>query len=631
MNENKTLKTESENLSENHIPQTDSQPINESNLPWYKKKNTIIASTSILGAGIFATVIAVPISLTNTPPTTTSDLVKNAINQLQVEGNKETRAIIWNRYMGSLNTTAKATIIEDIVRKDAFIDEFINFIADNLYISETTTDVGSITKADADLFKTTISNATNKPLFKDTALATYTKLFDFTSTTAMFTFKDKATAETIQFSLTMPLAGLDLKYNDDRTVDIQIPATHDTTTAANNVRLSITKFTTPSITSAKDVYFKANSIIKFPSSIMTNFSTFLDTTVKEEEKIRTDMKTSLGAIEKSINSDSTGTVGLSYWNSFALNYATSNVAFLKAEFGKDTTEAGIYKFLADNAKTNDSTPVAISDAELKEIKTLSASSTSGDFILTDTPFASSPSFSDLFFATNQTSATSNYALELTVNKFSYKFVIDNLFAGSKAIHITPSLEMSATLIKKTNGNNSTVTYKEYNIAKATYEVGNLINMSPVSTLDNGGFIGFFNDLLKTPQTSNAKLTNGLVTLNSKSINDQLAFWNSFASNSTNKPLILAELKKDNVLYDFITNNIEWTNVLGTTTTFPTITEATLLTNITNAIKAVDNANFSFDINSTAKIALTDVAYGSGSTDKFSSIKIYFGNEAESIS
>ncbi|MEG2198411.1 MAG: hypothetical protein RRZ34_00960, partial [Malacoplasma sp.] len=417
-------------MNENEKLETESQTICENNKPWYKKKNTIITSSSILGAGVLATVIAVPIAIadttittpTPTPPPTVNP-IQDAINVLNVADNKEARATVWNAYMTELAAT-RGTEFDKIIRTDAFIDQFINLLTDNLYVTEAGSETGAISKADAVSFKETISNTTNKPFFKETTLATYANLFDFSKTTVMFTFKDKTSNETIHFTLTMPLAGLDLKYNDDQTISITTPAAHDTTTT-NVVQLDIIKCSNPSITTSKKVYFNTNATITLPSEIMTGFPTYFDSTVKAEEKARTDLKTSLETIQKSITSDSTGTVGLSYWNSFALNYAASNATFLKADLAKETTDGGIYKFLATNAKTTGDSPAAIPDTELKEIKTLLTSTTTTDFTLSTTPFVSSPSYSDLFFVTNKTpSATvNNYELELDITKFSYTFSI----------------------------------------------------------------------------------------------------------------------------------------------------------------------------------------------------------------
>ncbi|MEG0992112.1 MAG: hypothetical protein RSE26_02790, partial [Malacoplasma sp.] len=222
-------------MNENEKLETESQTICENNKPWYKKKNTIITSSSILGAGVLATVIAVPIAIADTTITTPTPTpppivnpIQDAINVLNAIGNKDARATVWNAYMTQLAATRGAEF-EKIIRTDAFIDQFINLLTDNLYVTEAGTETGAISKADAVSFKETISNTTNKAFFKQTDLATYTKLFDFSQTTAMFTFKDKTANETIHFTLTMPLAGLDLIYNDDQTISITTPAAHDTT------------------------------------------------------------------------------------------------------------------------------------------------------------------------------------------------------------------------------------------------------------------------------------------------------------------------------------------------------------------------------------------------------------------
>ncbi|MEG1821250.1 MAG: hypothetical protein RR201_03325, partial [Malacoplasma sp.] len=211
------------------------------------------------------------------------------------------------------------------------------------------------------------------------ALSTYSNLFNFSSTSAstpMFTIKNNTSGDIFNFSLFMPLIGLDLIYNDNETVSIKIPALHDLTNE-NNVRLNVTKFSTlnPAINVSTNFYFKPNSILQIPKTITTNFNTFIYLASQDEQSKRTNIINSLTRIQKSILSDQTGNIGLTYWNSFALNYATSNNTFLKADFAKEIADAGMYKFLATNAKNGNTN---ISADELTLLRTqLTTEATNG--------------------------------------------------------------------------------------------------------------------------------------------------------------------------------------------------------------------------------------------------------------
>lgn len=96
-------------MSENTtITEQKTQTPNEGVKPWYKKKNTIIAISSILGAGVLATVIAVPIALTSKTTNIASNPIvdpkfEKTIEVLNVANNKNSRMSVWNNYAGILN------------------------------------------------------------------------------------------------------------------------------------------------------------------------------------------------------------------------------------------------------------------------------------------------------------------------------------------------------------------------------------------------------------------------------------------------------------------------------------------------------------------------------------------------
>ncbi|MEG1354131.1 MAG: hypothetical protein RSC65_04215, partial [Malacoplasma sp.] len=299
--------------------------------------------STILGIGVLTTIIAIPVGLTYINSGTTyiaPPLDIKATNELlNAPDNKETRIDVWNTYMAALENPESniSFSLEDIIRGESFINQFIEFLTSNLYITSAGTETGAITQSDANKIKETL--LANKNLFSENTLAVYKNLFSFQTTnpsTPMFTFKDKTNGETINFSLSMPLAGLDLKYNDDGTVNVVIPTSIDTTNTANNVQLTITKFSSPSITTTKNIYFKPlDSTLYLPTSIISSFPIFIVDLIKSEEVLRTDMITTFSAIERIISDDSSGVNGLTYWNSFGLNYATSNKTFLKADLNKD--------------------------------------------------------------------------------------------------------------------------------------------------------------------------------------------------------------------------------------------------------------------------------------------------------
>ncbi|MEG1150758.1 MAG: hypothetical protein RSD51_01525, partial [Malacoplasma sp.] len=394
------------------------------NKPWYKKKGTIITSSSILGAGVLATAIAVPLVLMSNNETSTIVFDKNIVEtnkMLNEADNKNSRIGIWNNFISTLSpsNTPRANSLDSIIRTDAFIKEFINLLTDNLYVTEKGTEKGAITQVDVDKIKATILESANLALFKDTTAAAYTELFAFKDSTSMFTFKNKTNNPTIEFSLFMPLPGLDLIYNDNGTVNVKTPATHPSD-VNTNVRLNIKTFTNPSIKGTeKNYYFKANSNIQLPGVIVNKFPTFYSQTITNESSYRQHINKSLADIQSSISNDSTNIKSLSYWNSFALLYDKANIALLKEDLLKATNIGGMYKFLAANAK--DASNNAISNTDLEEIKTIAADGT-GDKLGLTKPFVTSPSYSTLLL--NTTNTTGNkYTLDVNVTKFSYDFKV----------------------------------------------------------------------------------------------------------------------------------------------------------------------------------------------------------------
>ncbi|MEF9985397.1 MAG: hypothetical protein RR697_03440 [Malacoplasma sp.] len=616
------------------------------NKPWYKKKGTIITSSSILGAGVLATAIAVPLVLLSNNETSTIVFDKNIVEtnkMLNEADNKNSRIGIWNNFISTLSpsNTPRANSLDSIVRTDAFIKEFINLLTDNLYVTEKGTERGAITQVDVDKIKATISESANLALFKDTTAAVYTELFDFKDSTSMFTFKNKTNNPTIEFSLFMPLPGLDLIYNDNGTVNIKTPATHPND-INSNVRLNIKTFTNPSIRSEKNYYFKANSNIQLPGVIVNKFPTFYSQTITNESSYRQHINKSLADIQSSISNDSTNIKSLSYWNSFAILYYKANVALLKEDLLKATNIGGMYKFLAANAK--DASNNAISNTDLEEIKTIAAEgtgATKGDKLGLTKPFIASPSYSTLLL--NTTNTTGNkYTLDVNVTKFSYDFKVSNLFLGSDAISITPSLELSATLVKTPTNSTAATTY---NIANSTYDVSSLVSLSGSGVLtESGGLAGFFSEITDITNDGAvgplqvSQLVNGLVNLNSKSQTEQIQFWNTFSSVEANEKKLTASLKGNKILANFITQYVDFTNISGFTTdnaSLPTIQKHILESSIENKKNSLVVSTWNFTTDGTSKITLEDstngIVYGTNSSiDKFDSITIYLGYETDSI-
>ncbi|MEG2464356.1 MAG: hypothetical protein RSA87_04170 [Malacoplasma sp.] len=619
------------------------QNSNGNNKPWYKKKSTIITSSSVLGVGVLATAIAVPIVLTSTSTATTvvspeviaTNKILNQIN------NKDSRIGLWNNYMSWISTTEtqRATSLDLIVRKEEFIKQFVSFLIDNLYVTENGTETGSITQVDANKIKSSLLEFANKESFADPALATYTNLFNFTNNDLMLNFRNKASAATIEFSFYMPLAGLDLIYNDNQTVSVKTSKSHDTT-KANNIRLSIKTFSELNISSnnQKDYFFKSDSVIELPSAILTWFPKFFETEIKKETTLRKHIETTLSTIKTAIVNDTSGIKSLSYWNSFALLYDKANVAFLKADLLKDVNASGMYKFLTENAK--DASNATVPLTELEAIKTIAntigsgTDAAKGDLLGLTTPFVTSPSYSNLLL--NTTNTTGNkYTLELNVTKFNYDFVVNNLFEGLNGIVIVPNLQLSGKLTKLPTGSETATVY---NIADASYDVSNLVSMSHNSDLAAGGLVGFFNELTDMGNNETANLINGLVALNSKTIDEQIAFWNAFSSDTLSSSQLITILKAPNTLSNFINQYVDTSNLFGFFASggaLPTIVPATLKASIESARSQIEVTNLNFTSNGSSTITLqpaNGIVYGTNAAnDKFESITIYFGYEANSLS
>lgn len=626
--ENDKIKTES----------TESQKTNENNQPWYKKKNTIIASSSILGAGVLATVIAVPIALTsnnNVQQMGPTAAVKETVTLLNQSDNVLTRKNVLSNYMNEINQPINGgeSSFDTIVKSNEFIDQFIDFLTSNLLIDETQSPgVGSISTSDLDKIKIALKTPDSLNSFKDSTTSIYTNFFDFNSsnTTPMFTFKDVITNPTIDFELYLPTTNasgvsmLDLVYSDDKSVSIKIGNSYSTT-ANDNPRLTVNKFVDPNISTSTNYYFKSNSIIKLPTTIMKSFPTFFDNLIKDEESQRKILTEGFTNIQKSINDDNTKIKGLSYWNSFALNFAVSNLVAIKKDLAKPTTanstESSLLKFIGENAKDGD---IQISSSNLLAIQ--NATSTAATAGFNAFPFSSTPSHSNLLFSTINTTGN-KYSLELDIKDFSYTFAVNNLFNGQKAVTLTPFLTLSAVLTETTQAPVVTNVYKTLDMK---YDISDWINMSLSSSPATGGLLGFFKDILLNSTNPLTNLTNGLVSFNSNNVTEQIKIWNNF--NTANKDAIINELKKENVLYDFIMNNIDLKNLFGIGT-FPTIVLDKLKANINTAALQLSAADLSFVENgTTAAITLSNIANGSSvsGSETFRSISIYFGYESSSI-
>lgn len=231
----------------------------------------------------------------------------------------------------------------------------------------------------------------------------------------------------------------------------------------------------------------------------------------------------------------------------------------------------------------------------------------------------------LFNTSNKTG--NKFSLTLEIKDFSYTFAIENLFNGLNAVTIMALVTLSGSLVITSAPN----MVEHYAFDNVKYNISSLINMSSSSLPDTGGLIGFFSDISLSPNDSLTTLTNCLVSFNSNTTAEQIKIWNSFSTNTTSSATIIAELKKADVLYNFIMNNIDLTNPFGMGT-FPTVVDNTLKTNINTAVSSLTTADLSFVNPGVAAITLANVAndstvQGSGT---FTSIKIYFGYENDSI-
>lgn len=608
--------------------EAESKSIIADNKPWYKKKNTIIASSSILGAGVLATVIAVPIALTNNASSNATvpiETVRETIALLNKEGNSSARSSILSAYIEQLTIAPSGDVNEfiKIVMGDVFIDEFISLLTDNLYIDDSATNpaIGSITTTKLDQIKITLKTQLVIESFKNINNVDYTNFLNFTNSTGlMFGLKDKTNNPTIDFSLYMPTNSTnalrpELVYNEDKTISIKIGNGYSTT-ATDNPRLTINKFTSPTISTSENYYFKSDAIIKLPSALMNSFPTFFDTQIRAEKSERDSIINGFTNIQKKIDSDTTKKNGLSYWNSFALNYSVNNLDAVKADL--INANSSLLKFLSSNAK--DSASNLLPEDKITLIQTaLSASTTDG---YNSTPFVASPSYSDVLFNTVHTSAT-NFSLSIDIKDFSYTFAIDNLFNGPNAYKVIPSLTLSGTLTEIPQSG-APIPYTFDNVK---HDMSSLVNISITH-----GLAGFLETMVQTPTSPLATLTNGLVSFNKMHTIDQIKFWNDFNANQINNTAILNELIKTDVLYNFIMDNIDLTNnANGFGGSFPSILDTTTLkTNINAAAKSLTSANLNFvdsgdtTTNVVAAITLQNIVYGTTDTEKFENITIYFG-------
>lgn len=484
-------------------------------------------------------------------------------------------------------------------------------LTNHLFVTPTGRESNAIAQSDVNKIKNKLSETATKKMFIDPTLAIYRNIFDFSNNSAMFNFKNNinATSATIDISLTMPINGLDLIYNLDKTVSFKVSphAPND------NIVLTINKFANTTII-AKNIYFMPNIIVRLPKTIMKLFSTFLDELIVQEENYRTEMENEYKTLKELV--DKTSTSGLSYWNAFALNFAISNVSFLKNDIQKSITDSGLYKFISTNAKLN--------DADLSELVTQVKISATNN--LNMTPFVSSPAYSNLLFDTKNITGN-RYSLSLNISNFTYEYKIDNLFNGVDALKVDPILTLSGVVYKTIQ---SPSPAELFPITEAKFNFKELINISEDLSTTTGGFVGFLDTLKDIPNDMLTTLTNGLVTFNDKSDSQKMDFWNNFSSNATIKNLILAELKKPDVLYNFVTKNIDLKSTYGMNT-FPTIVPNTFKTSFNEKAKGLTTADLMFLNPDLTPMTLGNVKYGPGANDVFTKISIYFGYENNGLS
>lgn len=590
---------------------------------WYKKKSTIIASSSILGVGALVTAITVPIVLVNEQKNSsvavTSVDLKNAVTAINVESNKNTRIDIWNKYMDSLSTSIPGqteTHLNQFIRSKSFIDEFINFLTTNLIVS-TTPSIGSILPNDLETFRNKL--ILHKADFSDSTKTIYSNDFlKFSSTNVMFIFKDSPTTPTIQFELLMPSISWDLIYSEFRNVPIKIK-TLANANSVNKVRIRFTKFDNTNL--AGNTYFFNDKIFDFPSQITKKFINFLDQEIQLEAQNRNRLNANFAAIKNSIDQDKSFTTALSYWNSFALNHAVSNKSFLENDFSKDIASSGILTFLKDNS--------AITTSELNEIRNFAIA----DFNVSDTPYVTSSAYSNILFKSVKPLAN-NYQIELKIYNFSFDYQISNLFAGANAIAMQPKLEMDG-LITKTTQHDATTAFP---ISKKLYDVNKIINMSLDTLPATGGFLGFFYGLIFSSNLPIPILTNSIVSFNNRPIADKITFWNEFTRNSN--LALFSEFKATNILWDFIFNNIDLSNVITPNHSKPfpiTNTNVDFVKNNFNTTAtSIPRINLELNHNSVAPIwpigtdfPLFYFQYGSVIGESLV-MNLYFGSELTSI-
>lgn len=625
MIENKKLKLES-----------NAEVKNTKLLPWYKKKRNVIVSISILGVGLLATAIAVPIALTDQKPPNslppinpevppnnsivTPEDVNKALTAINDLSNKSTRIDIWNEYMKTLLKSDQVNVpppISQIVYTQDFIDQFVALLANNLIVDDSATPVvGSITSGNLKIWKKDLDTWNSNNLFQNTQLTRYTNDFLLfgPANTLMFEFKTNIVISQDNFQLFIPASSLDLIYNSDKSITINIES--PSPIVSNNARLKI--LDSYNNVPSKDYYFKSGTIsIELPQKITSNFSYFLDKKILEEKANAINLSNNLANIQNAINSDITLINSLSYWNSFALNYANSNKVFVEADLKKEISQSGILTFLQTNIPS-------ISDIELNEIKSIAQNSV--DINVSKTPYANISNHEELLFDSNK-SGVNNYKLKLNVINFNFDYKINSLFQLSNAIDVMPKLVLNGKLVKTTSAG----LVSEFHISSLLpIDVKQMINMSLASDGNNGGLSGFLTLLALNDTNIISKLTKALVSFNNGMIDDQIIFWNNFVLNSN--VLITEELIKSNVLSDFIFANIDkgnvFTDAIGTNV-FPSIIDATLKNSININVANLPIVDLRFSIDSPA-IVLNDIQYGALSTDVFTNISLYFGSDLTSI-
>lgn len=468
--------------------------IDDKNLNIENKKKYIqpILGWILFLIGIFAAIgipiaITLPLSHKKQNVLSTPNEIE-AISLLNAANNYDTRINIWNDYITDLSTpiTPNGTDskLNKIIREDIFIDQFIDFLTTNLLVDNSSSpEVGSITQQNLDKIKNELNQASSKEIFKNANFSVYTNLFNFSqnSSTAMFSFNN-VSIPLISFSLFMPLStsGLDLIYRDDKTVAIKIDNTSNIIT--NKIRLTINKFSNPSITTPVNYYFKSFIPIEFPSIITHDFPNFFSSIVNEEIKVRDNLINGLIAIKTSIDSDSTSQKGLSYWNDFTTKYGSFNKPFVEKDLQKTIDTGSLYTFISRNIS-----PGFNPTNYLNQIKNIATNPANLD--VNSTPYNVN---SRTLFNTNNTSGD-RFNLTINVYSFWYEFTVNNLFSGlDNAIKITPHIRISGSLIRR-GSNSSEEIYIVRNNGTAPLDMTDTINMTYLN-----GLVGFFYNLIIQP-------------------------------------------------------------------------------------------------------------------------------------